>query len=51
MRVHLDGDLKAEEFSTLVLRVGDGKLLEDNEGKCAIPQNLCHTVSDMRLRD
>lgn len=47
MRVHLKGDLKSEEFSTLVLQVGDGKLPEDSEGKCAIPQNLCHTVSDI----
>ncbi|GBN43664.1 hypothetical protein AVEN_262641-1 [Araneus ventricosus] len=46
MRVHLKSDIKAEEFSKLLLNIGDGKLLEEG-GKVHIPRNLCDLVHDL----
>ena len=46
MRVHLKRDLRAEEFSNLLLDVGDGKFLEE-EGRINIPGNLCDVVGDL----
>ena len=45
MRVHLQRDLKAEEFSNLFLDSGDGKVLE--EGRINIPGSLCDVVGDL----
>ncbi|XP_008482471.2 uncharacterized protein LOC103519163 [Diaphorina citri] len=47
MRVHLNGDLEAEEFSKLLLQIGDGKLNEENDGKVHISENLCTVVKDL----
>ena len=47
MRVHLKGDFKAEEFSSLLLQIGDGKL-KDEDGKVNIPNNLCAVVKDLK---
>ena len=47
MRVHLKGDFKAEEFSSLLLQIGDGKLKEE-DGKVNIPNNLCEVVKDLK---
>lgn len=47
MRVHLKGDLKAEEFSKLLLDIGDGKLPEE-DGRINIPDNLCDVVEDLQ---
>lgn len=46
MRVHLQHDMMAEEFSKLLLDIGDGKLLEE-EGRINIPSNLCDVVGDL----
>ena len=47
MRVHLKGDLKTEEFSNLLLEIGDGKLKEEDD-KVHIPENLCEVVKDLK---
>lgn len=47
MRVHLKGDFKAEEFSSLLLQIGDGKLKEE-DGKVNIPNNLCEVVKYLK---
>ena len=46
MCVHLQHNLRAEEFSNLLLDVGDGKLLKE-EGRINIPGNLCDLVGDL----
>ena len=46
MRVHLKGDLKAGEFSDLILQIGEGRLSEEI-GKIVIPENLCSVVEDI----
>lgn len=47
MRVHLQRDMGAEEFSDLLLDIGNGKLLEEKDGKVTIPTNLCKVVGDL----
>ena len=46
MRVQLQLDLRTEEFSNLLLDIGDGKLLEE-KGRINIPGNLCNVVGDL----
>lgn len=46
MRVYLEHNLKAEEFSNLLLNIGDGNILEE-EGKINIPSNLGDVVRDL----
>ncbi|XP_054260247.1 uncharacterized protein LOC128984902 [Macrosteles quadrilineatus] len=48
MRVYLNGDLDSEEFSALILQIGDGKVSEDSDGKFCIPQGLCSVVHDLK---
>ncbi|XP_044591468.1 ATP-dependent DNA helicase RRM3-like [Cotesia glomerata] len=46
MRVCLQNDLRAKEFSELLIDIGNGNLPEE-EGKITIPSNLCETVGDL----
>lgn len=46
MRIHIQGDFRTEEFSSLILEIGDGKLSEE-EGIINIPGNLCDVVWDL----
>ncbi|XP_035230684.1 uncharacterized protein LOC118202619 [Stegodyphus dumicola] len=46
MRVSLHNDLKAKEFSELLIDIGNGNITEQ-EGKIVIPDNLCNTVGDL----
>ena len=39
MRVHLQRDLRAEEFPNLLLDIGDGKILEE-EGRINSPGDV-----------
>lgn len=46
MRVHLQSDLMAGEFSRLLLTIGDG-MLEEHDGKVNLPKSLCRTVENI----
>lgn len=46
MWVHLKGSLKADEFSSLLLQIGNGNLPEEN-GKVNITKDLCEVVCDL----
>ncbi|XP_044591486.1 uncharacterized protein LOC123269716 [Cotesia glomerata] len=46
MRVCLQNDLRAKEFSELLIDIGNGNLPEE-EGKITIPSNLCETVGEL----
>uniref|UniRef100_A0A8D8QT90 ATP-dependent DNA helicase n=1 Tax=Cacopsylla melanoneura TaxID=428564 RepID=A0A8D8QT90_9HEMI len=48
MRVYLNQDSKAEEFSKLLLQIGDGNLPQCNN-KISIPSNLCELVQDFEI--
>ncbi|XP_046681426.1 uncharacterized protein LOC124368195 [Homalodisca vitripennis] len=48
MRVHLKGSLKAGEFSSLLLEIGNGNLPEEN-GEVNIPKDLCEVVCDLQI--
>ncbi|KMQ89299.1 atp-dependent dna helicase pif6-like protein [Lasius niger] len=52
MRVHLNGDVSAEQFSALLLKIGDGEYPE-SEGKVAIHEGLgsiVTTIADLTAR-
>ncbi|XP_074114110.1 ATP-dependent DNA helicase pif1-like [Cotesia typhae] len=46
MRVCLQNDLRAKEFSELLIDIGNGNLPEE-ERKITIPSNLCETVGEL----
>ncbi|XP_074109291.1 ATP-dependent DNA helicase PIF1-like [Cotesia typhae] len=46
MRVHLYGDLNAEEFSSMLLEIGNGNVEEEN-GKIKIPTGIGTMVSNL----
>ncbi|XP_044594412.1 uncharacterized protein LOC123271894 [Cotesia glomerata] len=46
MRVHLYGDLNAEEFSSMLLEIGNGNVEEEN-GKIKIPTGIGTIVSNL----
>ena len=46
MRVQLGGDADIHEFSTTLLNLGDGKILE-TDGAICLPPSLCRTVSSL----
>ncbi|GFS80470.1 ATP-dependent DNA helicase [Nephila pilipes] len=46
MRVSLQNDLSAKEFSELLIDIGNGNITEQ-EGKITIPNNLCDIVGDL----
>ncbi|XP_060874712.1 ATP-dependent DNA helicase pif1-like [Metopolophium dirhodum] len=48
MRVYLRGDPEAEDFSNLLLQIGNGDLQEDDDRKVNIPNNLCSVVKDLK---
>ncbi|XP_008181052.1 uncharacterized protein LOC103308787 [Acyrthosiphon pisum] len=48
MRVYLKGDPEAEDFSNLLLQIGNGDLHEDDDKKVNIPNNLCVVVKDLK---
>ncbi|XP_025424420.1 uncharacterized protein LOC112693526 [Sipha flava] len=48
MRVYLKGDPEAEDFSNLLLQIGNGDLHEDDDRKVNIPNNLCAVVKDIK---
>lgn len=46
LRVYLQNDLKASEFSRILLDIGDGRIAEC-DGKITIPDQLCKIVNNM----
>jgi len=48
MRVYLKGNPEAEDFSNLLLQIGNGDLHEDDDRKVNIPNNLCAVVKDLK---
>lgn len=48
MRMYLKGGPDAEDFSNLLLQIGNGDLYEDNDRKVNIPNNLCVVVRDLK---
>ena len=46
MRVHLQRNLRAEDFPNILVDIGDGKSLEE-EGRINVPGNLCDVVGDL----
>lgn len=50
MRVYLKGDPEAEDFSNLLLRIGNGDLHEDDDRKVNIPNNLSAVVKDLKSK-
>ena len=46
MRVQLEGDADIHEFSTTLLNLGDGKMLE-TDGAICLPPSLRRTVSSL----
>lgn len=46
MRLQLQGDLQAKEFSNLILKIGNGLISEVN-GRIDIPSNLCELALDL----
>ncbi|CAG9768324.1 unnamed protein product [Ceutorhynchus assimilis] len=47
MQVHLKGDISAEKFSELLLKIGDGNCIE-SEGKITTPTGLGKVVTSLK---
>lgn len=44
----MKGDLKAEKFLNLLIKIGSERLKEE-DGKVYIPDNLCEVVADLKI--
>ena len=49
MRVYLEGDATAGEFSSLLLDVGNGRLLVDKDGMITVPSGFAQVVESVEV--